>query len=534
MEQSQNSPAKYCAYLRKSRADRDAELRGEEETLKRHRHILTEYADRNHINISRFYCEVVSGDTIESRPIVQELIADVESGKWDGVLVVEVERLARGNTKDQGIVADAFKYSSTKIITPTKTYDPNNEFDEEYFEFGLFMSRREYKTINRRLQRGRIASVKEGKFVCSTAPYGYRKIKIPNDKGYTLEIVPEEADIVRQIFDWYCHGELLPDNSCRRLGTEAIAMKLDSLGIKPTVNAYWSKATISDMLRNKIYAGYVTFGKQKEVRSSVNGKIVKMRKNNPDYLCVKGLHPAIIDEATFNMAEALRKENRRNTVPTSQTLQNPLSGVVFCRKCGQMMTRLAPNSRNRYSTVKCPNRHCDNVSSPLFLVEEQILQFLKNWLESYELNRTAIPVIPLSGEVENKRTMISRIESEINGLQSQLNKAYDFLEQGVYTVEVFQQRSILLKQNIEQLETSLHIINDEIERLEQLRSERELYAPKVRHLLEHYRTNSVEANNRILKEVIDKVYYTKDTPNRRGGLYNANFVLEIFPKIPTE
>ena len=130
--------------------------------------------------------------------------------------------------------------------------------------------------------------------------------------------------------------------------------------------------------------------------------------------------------------------------------------------------------------------------------------------------------------------MISRIESEINGLQSQLNKAYDFLEQGVYTVEVFQQRSILLKQNIEQLETSLHIINDEIERLEQLRSERELYAPKVRHLLEHYRTNSVEANNRILKEVIDKVYYTKDTPNRRGGLYNANFVLEIFPKIPTE
>ena len=67
-----------------------------------------------------------------------------------------------------------------------KTYNPNNEYDEEYFEFGLFMSRREYKTINRRLQRGRLSSVKEGKCVCSIAPYGYDKVKLKGDKGFTL------------------------------------------------------------------------------------------------------------------------------------------------------------------------------------------------------------------------------------------------------------------------------------------------------------------------------------------------------------
>lgn len=532
METIYNPAGKYCAYLRKSRADRDAELRGEEETLKRHRRILEEFAGKNHISISKFYNEVVSGETIDSRPMAQELLADVESGKWDGVLVVEVERLARGNTKDQGIVADAFKYSGTKIITPAKTYDPDNEFDEEYFEFGLFMSRREYKTINRRLQRGRIASVKEGKYIGSTAPYGYRRVRIPHDKGYTLEIVPDEADIVRQIFEWYCHGETLPDNTWHRLGPDSIAMRLDSLGVKPATNTYWSKATISDMLHNKIYAGYVSFGKQKEVKTSVNGKIVKMRKSNPDPICVKGLHPAIIDEATFNMAEALRKENRKNTLPTSQTLQNPLSGIVYCKKCGQLMTRLAPNSRNKYSTLKCPNKYCDNISSPIFLVEEQILQFLRRWLESYDLNHGSITIMPIYKEVENKQNMIPRIESEISGLQAQLEKAYDFLEQGVYSVDVFRQRSALLNQNIGQLTESLHLIKDEIFRLEQLRTEREIYAPKVRHLLETYRTNSAGSNNQILKEVIDKIYYSKDTPNRRGGLYNANFSLEVFPKVP--
>ena len=91
---------------------------------------------------------------------------------------MEVERLARGDTIDQGIVAQTFKLSCTKIITPMKTYDPNNEYDEEYFEFGLFMSRREYKTINRRLQRGRVASVKEGKYVGNKSPYGYTRMKL--------------------------------------------------------------------------------------------------------------------------------------------------------------------------------------------------------------------------------------------------------------------------------------------------------------------------------------------------------------------
>ena len=106
---------------------------------------------------------------------------------------MDVDRLARGNSIDQGIISQTFLFAGTKIITPTKTYDPANEFDEEYFEFGLFMSRREYKTINRRLQRGRVASVKEGKYVSNKAPYGYERVKIQDDKGFSLTPVPEQA-----------------------------------------------------------------------------------------------------------------------------------------------------------------------------------------------------------------------------------------------------------------------------------------------------------------------------------------------------
>lgn len=523
---------KYCAYLRKSRADRDAELNGAGDTLKRHREMLEGYARNHHIQISRFYCEVVSGDTIDGRPVMQELLSDVESGKWGGVLVVEVERLARGNTRDQGVVAETFKYSDTMIITPSKTYDPNNEFDEEYFEFGLFMSRREFKTINRRLQRGRLASVSEGKFVGSTAPYGYRKVKIPRDKGYTLEIVPEQAQVVRQIFQWYCEGELQPDGSVKQYGTDAIAARLDSLGIKPCNSDSWSKATIRDMLRNETYTGKIVWGKEKEIKVPENGKVVRIRKRPADYKCVQGLHDAIIDPALFEAARNRLCDMRKCTSTVSTGLQNPLSGIVYCKKCGHMMTRLAPNKRNKYATLKCPNRHCDNVSSPLFLVENQVLAFLQGWLDSYSLEQSPSSFVPLQEQAAEKELLLKKIESDITAYSGQGEKAYDLLERGVYTVEIFQQRQRTLADAISRLETSKGELLSELEHIRKVREEQDDYIPKIRNLLETYRTNPPASNNRILKEIIDRVLYEKADPNRRGQLNNCNFSLEVFPRLP--
>ena len=197
----------FLIYLRKSRADLEAERRGEGETLARHERALLELASRLDLHITEIYREIVSGETIAARPVMQQLLSEVERGMWSGVLVMEVERLARGDTIDQGIVAQAFKFSGTKIVTPSKTYDPENEFDEEYFEFGLFMSRREYKTINRRLQRGRAASIKEGKYVGSIPPYGYERTKLERDKGYTLSPDPEQAPVVKMIYELYTKGE---------------------------------------------------------------------------------------------------------------------------------------------------------------------------------------------------------------------------------------------------------------------------------------------------------------------------------------
>ena len=79
----------YAMYLRKSRADREAEKRGELETLARHEKMLIDTAKRLNLSVGAIYKEVVSGDTIASRPVMQQLLSEVEQGLWRGVLAVE-------------------------------------------------------------------------------------------------------------------------------------------------------------------------------------------------------------------------------------------------------------------------------------------------------------------------------------------------------------------------------------------------------------------------------------------------------------
>lgn len=129
-------------YLRKSRDD---ENESKEETLARHERMLIDYCKRYDLKVEKVYKEVVSGESIAARPEVKKLLDDVAYGSYDGVVVVELERLSRGNQIDQAEILEIFKKSGTKIYTLNKVYDfsSNDEIDEEFFEFGLFMSRRE-------------------------------------------------------------------------------------------------------------------------------------------------------------------------------------------------------------------------------------------------------------------------------------------------------------------------------------------------------------------------------------------------------
>lgn len=524
----------YCLYVRKSRADAEAEARGEGETLSRHINTLLDLAKRRHLNITQIHKEIVSGETIAARPVMQQLLSEVEQGLWEGVLVMEVERLARGDTVDQGIVAQTFKFSDTKIITPIKDYDPNNEFDEEYFEFGLFMSRREYKTINRRLQRGREASVREGKWVNSKAPYGYERVKIPNDKGFTLAPKPGEAEIVQMIFDLYTKGELQDDGSYKRLGVSLIVRRLNNLKIHPVVAEHWAVATIRDILRNPVYYGKVRWNWRKDEKKMVDGqiKVTRPRKPPEEYLMVDGLHPGLISEETFKTAQELINSNPPRPIGERNKVQNPLSGIVVCAKCGHRMVR-RPYGNKYPDTLMCHDTACDNVSSQLSIVEKRVLDALRDWLQKYRVQwETGRKAEEDNTTIALKETALKRLESELQTLHKQLDNTHDFLEQGIYTPAVFLDRSKKLSDKIQQNEADQKAIREDLQTERDREIGRVQIIPKVERVLEIYDTlPDAKSKNDVLKEVIEKVTYRKD----HGGRWHNSpddFELVLFPKIP--
>ena len=526
---------RYCIYLRKSRADIEAEAHGEGETLSRHKAALTELARKRGLAVGAIYEEIVSGETIAARPQMQRLLSEVGAGEWDGVLVMEIERLARGDTMDQGLVAQTFKYSGTKIITPIKTFDPANEFDEEYFEFGLFMARREFTTTNRRLARGREASAKEGKYIGSVAPYGYKKVKLDGQKGYSLEIIEEQAKVVRMIFDWYINGAEV-DGERKQLGLHAIAARLNDLGIKSLANKdYWTIYGVRNMISNPVYIGKIRYGYRK-VKKTVSPEGVKRKirefAQDGDYIISDGLHEPIIEESVFRKAQEKITEKTTTPVKDRHSIVNPFSGLMFCGKCGHAITYLAPQGRWCSPRLACNTAGCKNVSSRFDLVEKRVLEGLEGWVGEYSIGKEEF------AEQENFLAEIEKVLSDnekvISELRAQLDNVYSFFERGTYSETVFKQRSSAIEQQISELTETIDKLKMEKRTIVDKERVQTEFVPAVKHLLKVYADLNASEKNTMLKSIIQRIVYEKDFSGQYHNIAPDCFSLGVLPRLPKQ
>ena len=452
---------------------------------------------------------------------MQKLLSDVRQGKWKGVLVVEVERLARGETMDQGIVSKAFKVSNTKIVTPMKTYDPNDEFDEEYFEFGLFMSRREYKAINRRLQRGRILSVKEGKYVGSVAPFGYDRVKIKGDKGYTLR-KNAEANTVKIMFELYAYDDL---------SMGEVTRKLNEMGLKPRINEEWTVPTVRGILANPVYIGKIKWNGRKVVKVYKHDKLISTRPRNEDYILVDGLHKPIVDEKTWKIVSAKRSLNSA-PVKHNNTVQNPLCGLIICAKCGKKMKRRSYSKFSKEPTLYCDNPKCDNIGSKFCYVEEKVLEGLKKWLEEYKFDYQQHLEKINHNKIESIEETIASLEQEAKKENDKLLSIFNFLEDGTYTTEMFKSRSEVISQNLARINNSIQNYKTKLSQEKIVDREKEVLVPKIENVLDVYNLlQTAEEKNDLLKTVITQVTYLKTEKAIRKDSDPTNFIINLYPKI---
>ena len=504
----------YAIYLRKSRADVEAEKLGEGETLARHRKILTELAARKGIYIGKIYEEIVSGETIEARPEIQKLIADCYRGKYKGILIVEVTRLSRGNQGDAQKILDCLKYSNRNngvlVITPTKTYDvAHSQEDEEYMEFELFMSRREYKMIQKRMDRGRKQAVVEGNFMGSYRPYGYDILKTKT--GRTLIPNEDEAPIVKMIYEWTVNDNLSPFK---------IAERLTNMGV-PTYYGEkdWSKETVKTILTNQTYMGKVRWNDRMTVKTMVDGelKATRPRSNHSDHFMLydgKHLKHALVDEETFKAASSRFHNDRTRS---NLKLVNPLAGLLFCKKCGKSIGYQSYKNKKKPALDRYNHRQSSNGCKVKSAVAEDVIKAvthaLKLYIEDFELKLDNTPDVN-----ENSiNTQLEALQKEIRKSERKLAKLFDSWEDDKITDNEFVQRKAVHNQKIEN-------IKKQMEDLEYSIPEREEYEDKIMLLSEALNAitdESLDADikNEYLKRIISRIEFSREN--------NLEFILDI-------
>lgn len=504
-------------YLRKSRKDIEEENKaaqtGEKyDTLQRHRNTLLSVARKHNYNILDIYNEVVSGESITARNEMQRMLRDMENTFVDGVLVIDIDRLGRGDLLDQGILDRAFRYTSTKIITPSQIYDPDSEDWELVFGVKSIVARQELKAITRRLQAGRKDSAKEGKAIAKKPPYGYLR-----DDNLKLYPDPDTAWVVKKIFQMMKDGQ----------GRQYIAQELDKLGIVPPnpKREFWSPSTITAIVKNEVYKGDIIWGKTSYTKRGDN--YLRKKTSSDKWIVSENAHEPLVSKELFNAANKAHTGRHRPSTEIGKTLSNPLAGILKCKICGYTMLNIPrkdrPNNMMRCATPTCKGVQKGAISA---LVEQRVIEGLEELVEQFE---TFVDPTPVSEEnTELKERAIEKKRKELHDLTTQKNNLHDLLERGVYDIDTFMERQQNINERSKEIEEGIQNLQREIDYEKQKNQNLNEFVPSVKKVLEAYHhTDSAEKKNRLLKSILEKATYLR----KQDWKKRDQFVIQLYPKI---
>lgn len=597
----------YLIYLRKSRSD--GEKKSVEDVLERHEKQLQDYAIRTFgkkIAEENIYREVVSGgEAIEDRPEFIKVLKRLEVGNIKGVLVIDPQRLSRSGLYGAGDVLEAFEITNTLIVTPAKTYDLQNKMDKKYLEMVMIQSAEYLEYTKEVLNRGRLQSVSEGKYIGSTPPYGYGKEKLIDEKGYKLVPLPEEAKHVIEIFEMCIEG----------VGTTNIANYLNEHEIKPRKGMHWTPATIRGILTNKTYIGMLTWQKYALTKILVDREVKKKRVEKDKYILVKGLHEPLVTNEQFELAQESLKNNSTGKI-NNHGIKNPLNGLVRCGICDGAMIRRPYNKSFRKNPVRvydidkqelldylrsnkersklslsqiakrlkvsrdiviswfptstkkmhvsqtladkwfelkelleindtkfdkevttykepdiqddtlmCITYNCDCVSSRLKDVEDRILLHLEEhlkhvhyYLDNYEQE--------VKKEVKNNERELKKLNKKIDQLNEDIKEARKSMIRKVISEEEYLELKHEFESEIEPLKKRKAKIEDTKEEEKIISYKKQI--PILERCIKDYPILSIEEKNEYLKEIIEKIIYTKTEGGRWNVEARESFTLKLF------
>jgi DNA invertase Pin-like site-specific DNA recombinase len=276
--------------------------------------------------VGRYADEGISGND-DRRPEYQKMLRDLEAGKVEAIVCDETSRITRNQAELHRLVAE-LRFRDQYLIS-CDGVDTRSESSEIILAVKSAIDAMESRKIGYRTHRSLRERHKAG-HAAGGRIYGYTTIQ---DGDYRKRVIePDQAEIVRQIFDWYAAGD----------SAKAIARKLNEAGI-PSPNDKklgWPHTTIvgcktkaSGILRNTIYIGQPAWGKRINKRRPGTANKIQRRRPQSEWDIIHDESLRIVPDDIWQKVQA-RLNQRRRFTKTGRPPVYLLSGLIKCADCG--------------------------------------------------------------------------------------------------------------------------------------------------------------------------------------------------------
>ena len=318
--------ALYC------RLSRDDDNEGDSNSIQHQKQILEKYAKDHSITNYKFYVDDGYSGTSFNRPGFQEMLADIEAGYVDCVIVKDMSRFGR-NYLEVGMYTEImFPDKDVRFIAINDGVDSARD-DNDFTPFRNIINEWYAKDTSKKIRAVFRAKGLSGKRLSTQAPYGYLK----GENGQLIEDT-ETAPVVRLIFRLAVEGNgpgkiarILREKQIVTPGTLEFQRTGRTSRYNPEFPYQWHESTVVNILEQKDYLGN-TYNFKTTKKSYKSKKVIR----NPEekQAVFENTHVALIDQETWDLVQKARQSRRR---PTKMGDMGMFSGMVYCADCGNKL-----------------------------------------------------------------------------------------------------------------------------------------------------------------------------------------------------
>lgn len=462
--------------------------------------LLKDYAKSHGYVVSKIFFELgISGRKADKRPEFQKMIGLAKSSDHpaDAILVWKFSRFARN--QEESIVYKSLlkKKHNVDVISISEPLvdGPFGSLIERIIEW---MDEYYSVRLSGEVTRGMREKAERGGYQ-ARPPLGY---KIVSHKEPPV-IVPEEAEIVKLIFEKYVHDGM---------GLFEIARLLNSHNFKTSHGKEFERRSIEYILQNPTYCGMVrwnrTINESKEIRPE------------SEWIIAEGEQPAIISKELFDKAqERYKREYRPRGARPVSTYKHWLSGIVKCPACGRTMTACKiENNKQTYCYFRCygySKGKCAAKNSISSLkLEPAVLESIKSVLDTGKITYRKI-----EAKTEDTADLKTILEDQIKKIDVKLQRIKEAYMNGIDTMEEYKENKRIVQGEKDSLEKQLSELKEE--KISTKNEDNDMLM-RVKNVYDILSSDSVDATtkNEVLRSVVEKIVYDREEDELKVYYYH--------------